>query len=94
MSASQNNLTLLVNQQDANGANIVNRSIGAIAYAGVAGEFHDGIQKDIGSHLNVLEVCKFFWCMTSSVLTGYEDHAHIGNLGENGGIVKGTAHHS
>ena len=49
MSASQNNLTLLVNQQDANGVNIVNRSIGAIAYAGIVGEFHDGILTGTGS---------------------------------------------
>jgi len=33
MSASQNNLSLTVNQQDANGVNIVNRLLGAIGYA-------------------------------------------------------------
>jgi hypothetical protein len=43
MSASQNNVSLVLNQQDANGTNIINRLIGAIAYAGVVGEFRDGI---------------------------------------------------
>jgi hypothetical protein len=43
MSASQNNLSLVVNQQDLNGVSIVNRIIGAITYDGVAGEFHNGI---------------------------------------------------
>jgi hypothetical protein len=39
MSVSQNNLSLVLNQQDASGVNIVNRSIGAISYNGVAGKF-------------------------------------------------------
>jgi hypothetical protein len=39
MSASQNNLSLVINRQDANGVNVENRPIGAIAYAGVAGEY-------------------------------------------------------
>ena len=39
MSASNNNLSLYVNQQDSSGVNIINRSVGAIAFAGVAGEF-------------------------------------------------------
>lgn len=43
MSASQNNLSLIVNQQDSNGVKIVNRLVGAISYDGVAGEFHNGI---------------------------------------------------
>ena len=43
MSASQNNLTLTLNQQDSEGVNIVNRTIGAISYDGVAGEMHNGI---------------------------------------------------
>jgi hypothetical protein len=50
MSESQNNLTLLVNQQDADGANVVNRSIGAIGYAGLAGEFHTGKLIDASLH--------------------------------------------
>jgi len=39
MAASTNNLSLVVNQQDSSGVNIINRSIGAISFAGVAGEF-------------------------------------------------------
>lgn len=39
MSASQNNLTLVINTQDADGVDILKRSIGAVAYAGVAGDF-------------------------------------------------------
>ena len=64
MSASQNNLTLLVNQQDANGVNIVNRSIGAVAYAGIVGEFHDGILTDTSSHdldLPTTNVLQFYF---------------------------------
>lgn len=39
MSVSQNNMSLVLNQQDSNGVNVVNRSIGAVSYNGVAGEF-------------------------------------------------------
>lgn len=38
MSLSQNNVSLIINQQDANGVNLVNRLVGAISYDGVAGE--------------------------------------------------------
>lgn len=38
MSLSQNNLSLIVNQQDSNGVNLVNRLVGAISYDGTAGE--------------------------------------------------------
>lgn len=49
MSASQNNLSLIVNQQDANGVNILNRLIGAIAYAGVVGQYTDGLLSGTGA---------------------------------------------
>lgn len=39
MAASQNNLSLVLNQQDSNGVNILNRLIGAVSYDGTAGEF-------------------------------------------------------
>jgi hypothetical protein len=39
MSLVQNNITLVVNQQDSSSVNIINRTIGAISYDGVAGEF-------------------------------------------------------
>lgn len=50
MSASQNNLSLVVNQQDANGVNIVNRLVGAIAYSGVDGQFTIGSLTDTSAH--------------------------------------------
>lgn len=37
---SQNNLSLVINQQDVNGINILNRSIGAVSYAGAEGQFN------------------------------------------------------
>lgn len=49
MSASQNNLTLVVNQQDSSGVNILNRLIGAIGYAGAVGQFTDGILTTTGA---------------------------------------------
>ena len=39
MASSVNNLTLLINRQDSSGVNVENRSIGAITFSGVAGEF-------------------------------------------------------
>ena len=48
MSASQNNLSLTVNQQDANGVNILNRLMTA-NYAGVVGQFTDGILTTTGA---------------------------------------------
>lgn len=42
-SQSQNNLSLVLNQQDVNGVNILNRIIGATGYAsGTVGEFMQG----------------------------------------------------
>jgi hypothetical protein len=49
MSASQNNLSLIVNQQDSSGVNILNRLIGVIAFAGVAGEYINGILTTTGA---------------------------------------------
>ena len=43
MAASQNNLTLVINQQDTNGVSILNRTIGAISFAGTVGQFSNGI---------------------------------------------------
>jgi len=39
MASSVNNLTLLINRQDSSGVNIENRSVGAISFSGVTGEF-------------------------------------------------------
>lgn len=50
MSASQNNVSLILNQQDANGVNILNRLFGAIAYSGVDGQFTVGSLTDTSAH--------------------------------------------
>lgn len=50
MSASTNNLTLVINQQDASGVNIVNRTVGAISYAGAAGELEVRQAPDTAQH--------------------------------------------
>ncbi len=49
MSASQNNLSLILNQQDSNGVNILNRLIGAIACAATVGELINGILTTTGA---------------------------------------------
>lgn len=49
MSASQNNLSLVLNQQDASGINILNRQIGVIPFAGTVGAFYDGILTGTGA---------------------------------------------
>ena len=43
MAASQNNLTLVINQQDTNGVSILNRTIGAVTFAGIVGQYTDGV---------------------------------------------------
>jgi hypothetical protein len=50
MSNSQNNITLLVNQQDSDGVDIIKRVIGALGYAGVAGEFDTRKAPDTSIH--------------------------------------------
>jgi hypothetical protein len=50
MATSTNNLTLLINRQDSNGVNVENRTIGAISYAGVAGEFDIRSAPDTSQH--------------------------------------------
>lgn len=50
MSASQNNLSVNVNQQDANGVDIVNRLIGVFAFAGAVGVAEQYLVPDTSSH--------------------------------------------
>lgn len=50
MSESVNSLSLLLNQQDSSGVNILNRSIGAISYSGSVGEFFKGTLADTSEH--------------------------------------------
>ena len=46
---SQNNLSLIVNAQDANGVNFINRVVGAIGYQGIVGQYLDGVLTTTGS---------------------------------------------
>lgn len=48
MSASQNNLSLVLNQQDATGVNIIKRTY-EVDYAGVAGQWINGILTSTGA---------------------------------------------
>ena len=69
MSASQNNLTVTVNQQDSSGVNILNRTIGAIGYAGIAGQFTDGLLAGTGATAFTLpapNVLQFLFLNTST----------------------------
>lgn len=43
MSASQNNLSLVLNQQDSAGTNLLNRLMGPVAYAGIVGVYSVGV---------------------------------------------------
>lgn len=47
--ASQNNLSLVLQQQDASGVNILNRSIGPVTYSGSVGQFNDAILTGTGA---------------------------------------------
>lgn len=69
MSASQNNLSVIVNQQDASGVNIILRTIGAIGYAGIAGQFTDGLLAGTGATaftLPTANVLQFLFLNTSA----------------------------
>ncbi len=69
MSASQNNLSLTLNQQDSGGVNILNRTIGAIGYAGIAGQYTDGLLTGTGATtftLPTTNVLQFLFLNTST----------------------------
>lgn len=68
MSASQNNMTFTLNQQDSSGVNILNRTIGPVSYAGAVGVFTDGIFPDNSSHVQALP--------TTNVLQFYFKNTH------------------
>src|SRR5258708_28508774 len=65
MSNSKKNLSVTLNQQDTNGVNILNRLVGAVAYAGVAGEFDNRtLAADTNSHnfdLPATNVLQFYF---------------------------------
>jgi hypothetical protein len=52
--AITNNLSLVLNQQDASGVNILNRAIGAISYEGTVGQFKAGLLSDASEHQQTL----------------------------------------
>jgi hypothetical protein len=68
MAESQNNLTLVLNQQDENGVDIVKRTIGAIAYAGGVGNFFKGTLVGTGAVA--------FTLPTTNVLQAYVKNTH------------------
>lgn len=53
-SASQNNLTLLLQQLDSTGSPILNRTIGKLSYDGNVGVFTNGIYNDTSAHSQTL----------------------------------------
>jgi hypothetical protein len=70
MSASQNNLSLIVNQQDTNGVNLLNRLVGAITFAGVDGQWTVGSFTDTSPHSQT------FPSMITTVLQLYIKNTH------------------
>lgn len=69
--ASQNNLSLVLQQQDVNGVNILNRQIGVIGYSGAVGQFTDGILLTTGATaitfpVGLTNVLQFYFKNTSS----------------------------
>ena len=64
MSASQNNLSLTINQQDTNGVNILNRLFGPVAASATVGEFINGILTTTGATaltLPTTNIVQFFF---------------------------------
>lgn len=72
MAESTNNLTLVVNQQDANGVNIVSRTIGALSYAGSVGVEFKGLLTTTGA--------TSFTLPTANVLQVYIKNTHTGAI--------------
>lgn len=74
MSASVNNLTLLINRQDADGTNVENRTIGSVSFSGTAGEFEIRQAPDTSQHtldLPTTQVNQFYFKNThaSAIIT-------------------------
>ncbi len=68
MASSVNNLTLLINRQDSSGVNVENRSIGAVSYSGVSGEFD--VRQATGTSITTLDL------PTATVLQFYFRNTH------------------
>lgn len=58
--ASQNTVSILLQQQDSSGITILNRLIGAISHSGVAGQFTDGILTGTGSTSLTMPTAKIY----------------------------------
>lgn len=70
MAESTNNLSLVLNQQDASGVNILQRTIGAVSYAGSVGEFIKGTLATSGAEaqtMPIANVLQFYIKNTSAV---------------------------
>lgn len=70
MAASQNNLSLILNQQDSSGVNILNRLVGQIAYSGVVGQFTDGILTTTGATSQTLPTTNVLQYLIRNTSTG------------------------
>ncbi len=70
MAESTNNLTLVLNEQDASGVNILSRTIGAASYAGAVGNWFKGLLTTTGATA--------FTLPTTNVLQVYVKNTHTG----------------
>ena len=70
MAESTNNLTLVVNQQDASGVNVISRTIGPISYAGAVGDWFKGLLTTTGATA--------FTLPTANALQVYIKNTHTG----------------
>ena len=68
MASSVNNLTMLINRQDASGVNVENRNIGAVSFSGVSGEFD--VRQAPGTSITTLDL------PTTLVLQFYFKNTH------------------
>ncbi len=85
MSASQNNLSLVLQQQDSNGVNIINRQIGAVGYSGAVGQFTDAILLTTGA-----TAITFPLGLTNALQVYFKNTSSTGNITINGTPLSAT----
>lgn len=83
--ASQNNLSLVLQQQDINGVNILNRQIGAVGYSGSVGQFTDGILLTTGA-----TTLNFPIGLTNALQVYIKNTSTTGNITMNGTPLSAT----
>lgn len=83
--ASQNNLSIVVQQQDINGVNIINRQIGAIGYSGAVGQFTDGVLLTTGA-----TAISFPVGLTNALQVYFKNTSSTGNITLNGTPLSAT----